>query len=135
MRLIHYLDYRGGMNIFIWIAQILLVLVFFGSGLSKIIQPYEKLASKMAYVNDYTPVSMRIIGALELLGAIGILLPALTGILPWLTPAAAFGLAVNMGGAISTHLRRKEYPSIIVNLVLLGLAGFVVYGRLVAVPL
>lgn len=122
------------MNIAIWIAQILLALAFAGSGLSKLLQPYDKLAAQMAYVNDFTPGAIRAIGTLEILGAIGTMLPTLTGILPWLTPAAAFGLAVNMGGAMSTHLRRKEYPVIIINLVLLALAGFVVYGRLVAVP-
>ena len=124
-----------GMNTAIWIAQILLALAFAGSGISKLAQPYEKLAAQMAYVNDFTPGVLRTIGTLEILGAIGAVLPTLTGILPWLTPAAAFGLAVNMGGAMATHLRRKEYPVIIVNLVLLALAGFVVYGRLVAVPL
>ena len=122
------------MNTAIWIAQILLALAFAGSGLSKLLQPYDKLAAQMAYVNDFTPGAIRAIGTLEILGAIGTMLPTLTGILPWLTPAAAFGLAVNMGGAMSTHLRRKEYPVIIINLVLLALAGFVVYGRLVAVP-
>ena len=89
----------------------------------------------MAYVNDFTPGVMRAIGAWEVLGAIGVVLPAWTGILPWLTPLAAAGLAVNMGGAMSTHLRRKEYPMIVANLVLLALAAFVVYGRLVVVPL
>jgi uncharacterized membrane protein YphA (DoxX/SURF4 family) len=123
------------MNIFIWIAQILLALVFAGSGISKLVQPYEKLAAQMAYVNDFTPGAIRAIGTLEVLGAIGVILPVLTGILPWLTPLAAGGLAVNMGGAVSTHLQRKEYPMIIVNLILLALAGFVAYGRLVVVPL
>lgn len=123
------------MNIAIWIAQILLAVAFAASGISKLVQPYEKLAAQMAYVNDFTPGAMRAIGTLEILGAIGVVLPTLTGILPWLAPAAAFGLAVNMGGAMATHLRRKEYTMIIVNLVLLALAGFVVYGRLVAVPL
>jgi hypothetical protein len=123
------------MNIAIWIAQILLTLAFAGSGISKLVQPYEKLAARMAYVNDFTPGVMRAIGALEVLGAIGVVLPAWTGILPWLTPLAAGGLAVNMGGAVSTHLRRKEYPMIVVNLVLLALAAFVMYGRLVVVPL
>ncbi len=123
------------MNIFIWIAQILLALVFAGSGISKLVQPYEKLTARMAYANDFTPGVMRAIGTLEVLGAIGVVLPVLTGILPWLTPLAAGGLAVNMGGAVSTHLRRKEYPMIIVNLILLALAGFVTYGRLVAIAL
>ncbi len=123
------------MNTVIWIAQILLALAFAGSGISKLAQPYEKLAARMGYVNDFTPGAIRAIGTLEFLGAIGVVLPAWTGILPWLTPLAAGGLAVNMGGAVSTHLRRKEYPMIIVNLILLALAGFVTYGRLVAVPL
>lgn len=123
------------MNIAIWIAQILLALAFAGSGISKLVQPYEKLATQMAYVNDFTPGVMRAIGAWEVLGAIGVVLPAWTGILPWLTPLAAAGLAVNMGGAMATHLRRKEYPMIVANLVLLALAAFVVYGRLVVVPL
>lgn len=123
------------MNIVIWVAQIILALIFIGSGLSKLTQPYKKLAAQMAYVNDFTPGAIRGIGSLEVLGAIGIIVPALTGILPWLTPLAAGGLAVNMGGAVSTHLRRNELPMILFNLVLLGLAMFVVYGRLVAVPL
>jgi len=82
------------MNIFIWIAQILLALVFAGSGISKLVQPYEKLAARMAYVNDYTPGVIRAIGTLEVLGAIGVVLPVLTGILPWLTPLAALGLSL-----------------------------------------
>ena len=123
------------MNLAVWIAQILLALVFAGSGISKLVQPYEKLAAQMGYVNDFTPGVMRAIGTLEVLGAIGVVLPTWTGILPWLTPAAAFGLAVNMGGAMATHLRRKEYPMLVMNLVLLTLAAFVVYGRLVAAPL
>ena len=123
------------MNTAIWIAQILLALVFAGSGISKLIQPYEKLAAQMAYVKDFSPGAIRAIGILEVLGAMGVILPAWTGILPWLTPLAAGGLAINMGGAMATHLRRNEYPMLITNLVLTGLAIFVVYGRLVALPL
>lgn len=123
------------MNTAIWIAQILVALVFIGSGLSKLAQPYEKLAAQMGYVNDFTPGAIRAIGVWEVLGGIGVVLPAWTGILPWLTPLAAGGLAVNMGGAISTHMRRREVPMILFNLVLLGLAMFVVYGRMAAVPI
>jgi uncharacterized membrane protein YphA (DoxX/SURF4 family) len=119
----------------LWVAQILLALVFAGSGISKLVQPYEKLAAQMGYVNDYTPGAIRAIGTLEVLGALGVILPALTGILPWLSPLAAGCLAVNMGGATSTHLRRKEVPMMIFNLVLIVLAMFVVYGRLALVPL
>jgi uncharacterized membrane protein YphA (DoxX/SURF4 family) len=118
------------MNIFIWIAQILLALVFAGSGFSKLVQPYEKLAARMAYVNDYTQGVIRAIGTLEVLGAIGVVLPVLTGILPWLTPLAALGLSLIQILAFTTvHLPKKEYNVLPVNLVLLLLSMFVLYGR------
>jgi len=123
------------MNTAIWIAQVLLALVFLGAGVSKLTMPYEKQAERMGYVKDFSPGAIRTIGVLEVLGALGVVLPALTGIMPWLTPTAGVGLGLVMVGAIVTHLRRKEYPLIIVNLVLMALAMFVAYGRFVTVPL
>lgn len=123
------------MNTAIWIAQGLLAVVFAFSGLSKLIQPYERLAQQMGYVNDFSPNTIRAIGVAEVLGAAGVVLPALTDILPWLTPTAAIGLVLVMLGAMATHLRRREYAMIAINLVLLALAVFVAYGRIVAEPL
>ena len=123
------------MNIALWIVQGLLALVFGMTGMMKLTQPKQKLAAQMGYVEDFSQGSVRLIGALELLGAIGLILPAVTGILPVLTPLAALGLVLTMIGAMLTHLRRKEYPMIAVNLVLLLLALFVAYGRFVAYPL
>ena len=123
------------MNTAIWIVQILLALAFLMAGLMKLTQPYERAAQRMAWVNDFSPTSIRVIGAVEVLGAIGVILPAWTGILPWLTPLAATGLGIVMLGAMATHLRRHEQPQMISNVVLLALAAFVVYGRFVAVPL
>ncbi|HMN11319.1 MAG TPA: DoxX family protein [Bellilinea sp.] len=123
------------MNTAIWVVQILLALMFAFSGLSKLTQPYERLAQQMGYVNDFSPNTIRAIGALEILGALGVVLPALTDILVWLTPTAAVGLALVMLGAMATHFRRKEYPMMLINLVLLALAVFVAYGRFVAEPL
>ena len=123
------------MNTAIWIVQILLALAFGMAGLMKLTQPREKLTERMAWVNDFTQTIVRGIGLLEILGAVGVVLPALTGILPWLTPLAAGGLVLVMIGAAATHFRRKEYSGIGVNLVLFALAAFVVYGRFLAVPL
>jgi uncharacterized membrane protein YphA (DoxX/SURF4 family) len=75
------------------------------------------------------------IGILEVLGSVGLILPALTKILPILTPLAAVGLTLTMVGAAITHFRRSEYPNIIMNLVLMAMALFVAYGRLVLLPL
>jgi hypothetical protein len=76
----------------------------------------------------------RIIGVLEVLEAIGIVLPALTGIVPWLTPLAALGLVLTMIGAALTHVRRNEYSVITVPAVLLILAAFMAYGRIFVLP-
>ena len=120
----------------IWIAQVLLALLFLAAGFMKLTQPREKLSQQMGWVNDFSPSTVKAIGALEVLGALGLVLPALTGILPLLTPLAAVGLVLTMIGAIATHVRRNEVmPIVIVNVVLLLLAAFVAYGRFVAVPL
>lgn len=75
------------------------------------------------------PNVIRGIGVVEVLGAIGLIVPPLVHILPVLAPLAAVGLALVMVGAIVTHGRRKEYPNVAVNVVLLGLALFVAWGR------
>src|SRR5262252_2653165 len=73
------------MNIFLWIVQILLALAFLMAGILKTMQPIDKLAARMKWVNSLRPPQLvRLIGVLELLGAIGLILPAVTGIWPWL---------------------------------------------------
>jgi len=122
------------MDIALWVVQVLLAAAFLVSGATKLLQPKEKLANNMAWVEDFSQPQVRIIGALELLGAIGIVLPALTGILPWLTPLAGIGLVLTMIGAALTHLRRAEYGPIAVTAVLLVMAAFVAYGRFFVLP-
>ena len=122
------------MGIALWVVQILLAIVFLMTGGMKITQPKEKL-DESGFAEDFSLSTIRLIGVLELLGAIGVVLPALTGILPWLTPLAAVGLALTMIGAAITHLRRTEYSNIIVNVIFFALAVFVVYGRFVLAPI
>lgn len=87
----------------------------------------------MKWAEDFTPNTIKAIGAGEILGVPGLIPPMLTGILPTLTPLAAAGLMLTMIGAALTHLRRKEHPVIAVNAVLGALAAFVAYGRLMLV--
>ncbi len=122
------------MGIALWVIQVLVAVAFLVSGATKLSQPKEKLVKNMAWVEDFSQPTVRIIGVLEVLGAIGIVLPALTGILPWLTPMAALGLVLTMIGAALTHLRRAEYGGIAVSAVLLILAAFVAYGRFFVLP-
>ena len=122
------------MGVALWVIQGLLAVAFLGAGAMKLSQPKEKLAQNMGWVEDFSQPAVRLIGAVEVFGAVGLVLPALTGILPWLTPLAALGLVLTMVGAALTHLRRKEYGNIAVNVVLLVLAAFVAYGRFFVLP-
>ena len=94
------------MNVIIWVLQIVLALAFLAAGLTKLIQPRQKLATTMGWVEDFPDPGVRTIGALEVLGALGLLLPALTGMATVLVPVAAVGLALLMVGAAATHWRR-----------------------------
>jgi uncharacterized membrane protein YphA (DoxX/SURF4 family) len=122
------------MGIALWVAQGLLAAAFLAAGAPKLAQPKKKLAKNMAWVEDFSQPSVRLIGAVEVLGAIGVVLPALTGILSWLTPLAALGLAATMAGAVLTHLRRGERSAVVPPVVLLALAAFVAYGRFFVLP-
>ena len=105
-----------------WIVSGLVALVFLAAGIMKLARPKEALAaSGLAWTEDFPEPTVKLIGAAEVLGAIGIVLPALTGIAPILSPIAASALALVMIGAIVVHSRRNENP--IVNIVLLILAG------------
>lgn len=88
----------------------------------------------MSWVNALPRRLLTLIGICEILGGIGLVLPALTNILTWLTPLAGLLLAILMLLAAVFHFPRREYPAIVINLVLLALAAFVAYGRFVAVP-
>ena len=122
------------MNIALWVIQILLALAFGMAGIMKVTQPIDKLEARMGWVKSVGPRGVRLIGSLEILGSIGLILPALTGTLAWLTPVAAACLALTMIGAMITHGRRGEYSQIGFNLVLLVLTLFVAYGRFVIIP-
>ena len=118
------------MNVALWIAAGVLAVAMLGSGLMKVVQSREKLVtSGMGWAGDFSPGMIKAIGVLELLGAIGLILPALLDIAPILVPVAATGLAITMAGAVAVHVRRKEYPAIAPGAVLLLLALFVAWGR------
>ncbi len=123
------------MNNVLWVFQILVALVFLATGLPKVIAPKEKLERRMGWVKEAQVSTVKIIGVLEILGAVGLILPAVTRILPWLTPLAAAGLTLTMIGAIATHVREAEYSRLWLPILLLFLAVFIAYGRFVFVPL
>ncbi|MFD3948003.1 DoxX family protein [Streptomyces sp. NPDC058579] len=118
------------MNTALWIVASVLALLFLMAGLMKISQPREKLAaSGMAWAGDFSPGTVKAIGAIEVLGALGLILPAVLGIAPGLAAWAALGLAATMLCATAVHLRRKEAKALPVTLILLTLAAILAWGR------
>lgn len=122
------------MNIGLWIAQVLVALAFGGHAYSMLFR-VEQARTQMPWTRAVSIPVLRFIGVAEILGAIGLVLPAVTGVFPWLTVAAAAGLVTIMVLAIVFHATRREWPSIALNIVLGLLAFAVVYGRLVIEPL
>jgi uncharacterized membrane protein len=122
-------------NVVLWILQWVLAVAFAVAGVLKSTQPKEKLAPQMPWVEDFSPSTVRFIGVVEFLGALGLVLPALTGIAPILTPLAATGIAVIMLLAAVVHARRKEPSGIAVTVVILVLAAIVAWGRFGPYPL
>jgi uncharacterized membrane protein YphA (DoxX/SURF4 family) len=123
------------LNTILWIFQVVLAMMFLMAGAMKMMQPKDKMAEKMAWVEDFSQDQIRGIGMLEVFGALGLVLPAVTGILPVLVPLAALGLALTMMGAFFTHLRRKEIiPMGAMNMMLFAMTIFVAYGRWFVAP-
>jgi uncharacterized membrane protein YphA (DoxX/SURF4 family) len=117
------------MNIALWIVQILLAAMYGMSGIMKTFQT-AKAREQFPWAKNRSDEFVRFVGTSELLGALGLILPLITGILPWLTVLAAVGLMLIQLLAIFTeHLPKKEYNVIPVNLILLALAVFVIIGR------
>lgn len=117
------------MNVALWVVAGLLAALFLAAGAAKITQPKDNLAKNMAWVEDFSQVQVRGIGTLEVLGAVGLILPGLLDIAPILVPCAAVGFALLMVGAVVTHVRRGETQLIVVNVVIFALAVFVAWGR------
>jgi uncharacterized membrane protein YphA (DoxX/SURF4 family) len=118
------------MNTALWIIAGLLAATFLASGVMKVIWPKEKLAAAgLAFVEDFSAGGVKAIGTLEILAAVGLILPAALDIAPVLVPLAAAGLVLLMVGAIITHVRRHEVQGLVVPLTLLALAILVAWGR------
>ncbi len=123
------------MNTALWIVQGLLALLFLLAGALKLTRSKEQLSALFGWPEDFTLPVLRAIGFVEVLGGLGLVLPSVTRILPWLTPLAAVGLVLTMLGASMTHIRRKEFSRIGMTAVLLVLAFAVAAGRFWLMPI
>ncbi len=118
------------MNTIVWIDQGLLALAYLLAGVPKATWPITALSKRVSWIGTVPAGLVRFIGVAEVLGALGLILPMLTNVLPWLTVAAAIGLIVLQVCAALFHVSRGEARAVPANAVLLLLALFVVIGRL-----
>lgn len=116
------------MDIALWIASGLLALAYLFAGTTKALRPKEQLTG-MPWTQRFSAGTVKLIGIVEVLGAIGLILPWLTGIAPVLTPIAALGLALVQVLAAIHHLRHREAKAVPINIVLLLIALFIAIGR------
>ncbi len=119
------------MNTALWIVAGVLAPVFLLAGFNKVFIPREKLAKAPGggWALDFSAGFVKALGAVEILGAIGLILPALLDIAPVLVPLAALGLGLIMTGATIVEFRRQEFKHVLLDLTYLALAAFVAWGR------
>jgi uncharacterized membrane protein YphA (DoxX/SURF4 family) len=114
------------MNVLLWILQVLLAAAFAAHGWMLVFPPPELLP----IMNEQLGVPFRIfLGVAEIAGAAGVLLPAMTRKMPWLTPVAAGCLAFVVASATVLHLSRGETSAAVTTAILFLLCAFVAYGR------
>jgi uncharacterized membrane protein len=124
-------------NVALWIITGVLATAYFLGGAGKLIMPKERIAGfgpSAAWTEDWSAGAVKAIGAVEVLGGLGLVLPALLGVAPVLVPVAGVGLVLVMVGAAVVRFRRGEVELMAVDLVYLVLLAFVVWGRFVAEP-
>ncbi|TNE85117.1 MAG: DoxX family protein [Deltaproteobacteria bacterium] len=126
----------NALHIGLWAAQGLLALAFLAAGSMKLTTPNaELIEAGMLWVERFPSFMRYVIGSSEVLGAVGLVLPAATGIQPKLTPLAAAGLTTVMLLATADHAMAGEFGALPVNFVLGSLAAFVAWGRYTAAPI
>lgn len=113
------------MNVLLWVLQVLLAVAFFAHGWLFLAPPASMVEQMKAI-----PAALRVfIGVAEVLAAIGLTLPGVTRVMPWVISWAAAGLMIVMVGAIALHISRGEVGPSITTTILLALLTFVAYMR------
>jgi uncharacterized membrane protein YphA (DoxX/SURF4 family) len=124
-----------GLHIGLWAAQGLLATMLLIAGFMKATQPINQLVTSMPWAADMSPVLFRIIGVIDILGALGLILPSALRIYPKLTVYAALGIILLMLGASKTHYDYGEYTKIGATIFNIFIAAFIGWGRFKKEPI
>jgi uncharacterized membrane protein YphA (DoxX/SURF4 family) len=118
-------------NVVVWIATGVLAAMFLMAGLMKLTKTKAELVEAgQGWAGDLPDSVVQLIGVAEVAAVLGLIVPGAFDIVTWLVPAAAIGLGALMVGATATHTRRREYPNVAMNVVLLAVAVFVAVERI-----
>lgn len=118
-----------GLNVALWVVQVLLFVTFVGTAVWKLATPIPKLAAMIPWAGQVSPAFLYFTALVDLAGGLGVLLPWATKIRPGLTRWAAIGCIALQGSAIAFHLSRGEVANTPFNLLLVALCAFVAWGR------
>ena len=124
-----------GLNISLWVVQVLLSLTLVGTGIWKLAAPIPELAAKMPWMGQVSPSFLYLTAVFDILGGLGVLLPSLTRIKPRLAVLGALGCVALMAAAIVFHVSRGEAAKTPFNFLLVALSLFVAWGRRSKVPI
>jgi len=125
-------DEGGTVNLTLWILAGGLAVAYTAGGLGMVLLPKERFRAagpSQHWVDDFTGGHVKAIGAIKLVGCLGLVLPAALDVAPVLTPLAACGLMLLMSGAATTRFRRSEWRFLVGDLFLLGLFAFLAWER------
>lgn len=124
------------MNMLLWILAFVLAAVFVASGIAKLITARDQQIDRTPYVEDFPQSVIRGIGVLEILGAVGLILPALLGVATLLVPMAGAGLGITMVFAALVHIRRGDgFAAALPSIVLAILSVLLAWSRFGPYPL
>ena len=118
-----------GWSIALWAAQLLLAAAYGLFGTMKATQPLDHLAAMMTWIPDFPPLFVRALGVVEIAGGVGLILPTLTRIYPRLTVVAALCILIHQFCAVALHLSKGDANVLGLNVILIGLAAFISWGR------
>ncbi len=117
------------MNIVLWIVAGVFATGFVAGGIAKFVMPYKRYADLLHWPHDFTAGKVWFMGAIEVIGGAGLILPAALDSTAFLVPVAASGMALYMAGAATERIRRDEYPQLAGDLVFLAGMLFLAWGR------
>lgn len=122
------------MSIALWIIAGIFAIAFTAGGIIKLTWSFDRYAAKLHWPADFSPGKVKFMGIVEVLGGLGLILPAFVAPIAGLVPVAASGMALYMSGAVTERIRRSEFKDLLGDLLFLAAMLFLAWGRFALSP-